>query len=138
MEDDGAHGGALVGRGDGGDDLGDVVGAEEAVGIQKVLLVGFIGEVGGQDAVRAALPPMIPARRAGLPRQALNMFPYSNEDISVDIEEEEEGSSSGPKSIGKESKGHTYMTDIWGRHPNLPLISVEYNEFDRPIGGEKE
>ncbi|KAG6415835.1 hypothetical protein SASPL_123254 [Salvia splendens] len=63
-------------------------------------------------------------------KEALNMFPYSNEDISVDIEEEEEGSSYGPKSIGKESRGHTYMKDIWGRPPNLPLISVEYNEFD--------
>ncbi|KAG6433722.1 hypothetical protein SASPL_105337 [Salvia splendens] len=64
--------------------------------------------------------------------------PLPNEDISVDIEEEEEdGSASGHETIGKESRGPTYMSDIRGRPLNLPLISVEYNEFGQPIGGEK-
>ncbi|XP_042021142.1 uncharacterized protein LOC121768662 isoform X2 [Salvia splendens] len=82
-------------------------------------------------------------------KEAVNMVTYSNrihrsvpplpnEDISVDIEEEEEdGSASGHETIGKESRGPTYMSDIRGRPLNLPLISVEYNEFGQPIGGEK-
>lgn len=49
-DDDGAHGGVL----------GHVADAEEAVGIQELLPVGFIRE----DAVGGAPPPMIPARRA--------------------------------------------------------------------------
>ena len=47
------------------------------------------------------------------------------------------GSASGPESIGKESRGPTFMADIWGRPPNPPLISIEYNEFGQPIGGER-
>lgn len=47
------------------------------------------------------------------------------------------GSASGHETIGKKSRGPTYMSDIWGRPPNLPLISIEYNEFGQPIGGEK-
>ena len=37
---------------------------------------------------------------------------------------------------GAKIRGPTYLTDIWGRPQNLPPISVEYNEFGQPIGGE--
>lgn len=43
----------------------------------------------------------------------------------------------GASIVEKESRGPTYMKNIWGRPLNLPLMSVEYKEFGQPIGGEK-
>ncbi|KAG6430642.1 hypothetical protein SASPL_108714 [Salvia splendens] len=60
------------------------------------------------------------------------VLPLPIEDISVGTEQEQEiGDAPGAK-----TRGPTYMTDIWGRPQNLPPISVEYNEFGQPIGGD--
>ncbi|XP_047947132.1 uncharacterized protein LOC125193392 isoform X2 [Salvia hispanica] len=68
-----------------------------------------------------------------------NTVTHSNhEDMSIDIEQEEdEDGAFGASIVEKESRGPTYMKNIWGRPLNLPLMSVEYNEFGQPIGGEK-
>ncbi|KAH6769431.1 hypothetical protein C2S51_014767 [Perilla frutescens var. frutescens] len=38
--------------------------------------------------------------------------------------------------IVKETRGPTYMQNIWGRPPHLPRIQVEYNKSGQPVGGE--
>ncbi|KAG6418780.1 hypothetical protein SASPL_120985 [Salvia splendens] len=60
------------------------------------------------------------------------VLPLPIGDMSVGTEQEQEiGDASEAK-----TRGPTYMTDIWGRPQNLPPISVEYNEFGQPIGGD--
>ncbi|KAH6798267.1 hypothetical protein C2S52_022821 [Perilla frutescens var. hirtella] len=51
-------------------------------------------------------------------------------------QEDVEGCETDPEIMAKETRGPTYMQNIWGRAPNLPPIHVEYNEFGQPIGGE--
>ncbi|KAH6799468.1 hypothetical protein C2S51_035952 [Perilla frutescens var. frutescens] len=51
-------------------------------------------------------------------------------------QEDGEGCETDPEIMAKETRGPTYMQNIWGRAPNLPPIHVEYNEFGQPIGGE--
>ncbi|KAG6397741.1 hypothetical protein SASPL_143926 [Salvia splendens] len=63
--------------------------------------------------------------------------PLENEDFSVDVEQQEdEGSAFGAEVVEKQSRGPTYMKNIWGCPVNLPPIHVEYNEFGQAIGGE--
>ncbi|KAG6428069.1 hypothetical protein SASPL_112318 [Salvia splendens] len=63
--------------------------------------------------------------------------PLENERLSVDVEQQEdEGIASSAEIVEKQSRGPTYMKNIWGRPLNLPPIHVEYNEFGQAIGGE--
>ncbi|XP_041999819.1 uncharacterized protein LOC121749305 [Salvia splendens] len=63
--------------------------------------------------------------------------PLENESLSVDVEQQEdEGIASSAEIVEKQSRGPTYMKNIWGRPLNLPPIHVEYNEFGQAIGGE--
>ncbi|KAH6796821.1 hypothetical protein C2S52_021375, partial [Perilla frutescens var. hirtella] len=60
-----------------------------------------------------------------LGHECVNIPPTRRTDIGYDSD-----------NIVKETRGPTYMQNIWGRPPHLPRIQVEYNKSGQPIGGE--